>query len=164
MSGKPRIALIAALAANRVIGRDNKMPWHLPEDLKRFKTLTLGHPVIMGRKTFESLGKPLPGRQNIVISRGGFSPPQGVVTVSSLEEAVEVAGAAPGADEIFVIGGGQIYEAALPLADRLYLTILADAVEGDAFFPAWDTKKYREIQRESRSEPRGFSFVTLERA
>jgi dihydrofolate reductase len=153
------ISLIAALASNGVIGRENKMPWHLPEDLKRFKALTTGHPIIMGRKTFESLGKPLPGRTNIVVSRASKGPG----FVPSLEAAFEAALAAPGSDEIFVIGGAQIYEAALPRADRLYLTLLDDVVDGDAFFPSWDAREWNETTRERRTEPRGFSFLTLER-
>ena len=151
----PRLSLIAALARNRVIGRGNALPWHLPADLKRFKSLTLGHPVIMGRKTFDSivalLGKPLPGRENIVISRsaGGHQPVQWpeaqVRFAASLDDALR----GITADEAFVIGGAEIYSLALPSADRLHLTeVLAD-VEGDAFFPTYVPGEWREISRES---------------
>ena len=149
----PRVSLIAALAANRVIGQGNSLPWHIPEDLKRFKALTLGHPVIMGRKTFDSilaiLGKPLPGRLNIVVTRAaGQSACDGLADlkrVSSLEQAINAAGET---DEVFVIGGAEIYTLALPHADRLYLTeILAD-VDGDAYFPGRDAAQWKEISRQ----------------
>ena len=149
----PRVSLVAALATNRVIGRGNALPWHIPEDLKRFKALTLGHPVIMGRKTFESilaiLGKPLPGRLNIVLTRSSLPSTLDNLTevrrVSSLEQAIQAAGET---DEVFVIGGAEIYALALPLADRLYLTeILAD-VNGDTFFPVRDEAEWREISRQ----------------
>ena len=144
-----RISLIAALARNRVIGRENRLPWRLPEDLQRFKRLTMGHPVLMGRKTAESIGKPLPGRLNLVVSRSGLGFEQ------ALSKARET-----GTDELFVIGGGEIYRLALPLADRLYLTLVDSEADGDAFFPEWDPSRFREIEREKRD---GFSFVTLER-
>jgi dihydrofolate reductase len=144
-----RISLIAALSRNRVIGLENRLPWRLPEDLKRFKELTMGHPVLMGRKTAESIGKPLPGRLNLVVSRTGLS----------LKEAIDRARES-GTDELFVIGGEQIYRQTLPLADRLYLTLVDSEVEGDAFFPEWDAGAFRETAREKRE---GFSFVTLER-
>jgi dihydrofolate reductase len=157
-----RISLIAAMARNRVIGRDNQLPWRLPEDLKRFKALTMGHPVVMGRKTYESIGKPLPGRLNLVLTRGPWSGPAGTdgpVPVVSLDQAIERA-RATGTDEIFVIGGGQVYELAMPLADRLYLTLVDGEHAGDAYFPQWDEASFREIERDERQ---GFSFVTLDR-
>lgn len=144
-----RISLIAALARNHVIGRENRLPWRLPEDLQRFKRLTMGHPVLMGRKTADSIGKPLPGRLNLVVSRSGLSFEQ------ALEKARE-----SGTDEVFVIGGAEIYELALPMADRLYLTWVDSEVQGDAFFPTWNSSEFREIAREPRE---GYSFVTLER-
>jgi dihydrofolate reductase len=143
------VSLIAALARNRVIGRENQLPWRLPEDLKRFKALTMGHPVLMGRKTSESIGKPLPGRLNLVVSRAGLS----------FDDALSKARDS-GTDELFVIGGAQIYEKALPLADRMYLTLIDSDVEGDAYFPQWDPGEFRETAREPRD---GFSFVNLER-
>lgn len=159
-----RLSLVAALAHNRVIGRDNKLPWHLPEDLKHFRALTSGHPVIMGRKTFESIGRPLPGRLNIVISRNGELRIPGVTTVTSLDQALLECKGKPGNEEVFVIGGAQIYSEALPRADRLYLTILEQGVEGDALFPEWRESGFREVsRREGLTEPRHTYFV-FERA
>lgn len=129
---KPVISLIAAMASNRCIGINNTLPWRISADLKHFKALTTGKPVVMGRKTFESLGRPLPNRLNIIISRSAGSDSDDVVYASSLEDAFAKAGAVP---EIMVIGGAQIYAQALGQADRLYLTEIDKAVEGDAFFP-----------------------------
>jgi len=155
------VTLIAALARNRVIGRGNRMPWHIPEDLKRFKALTLGHPVIMGRKTFESivatLGKPLPGRDNIVVTRAKDYAVPGCRVAHSIEEALA---AAAGAGEVFVIGGAEIYVLALPLAQRLQLSEIDADIEGDAYFPAFDRSAWREVSRESRFQegPEGFRY------
>jgi dihydrofolate reductase len=163
----PKLSLLAALARNRVIGRQGRLPWHLPEDLKRFKRMTLGAPVIMGRKTYESiledLGKPLPGRDNIVISRTpGFSAP-GCRAVTSLGAAIAEA-ARGGGSEQFVIGGAEIYRLALPLAARMHLTEIDADFEGDAFFPEFDPVEWRESGRERRTEGElRFSFVTYER-
>ena len=164
----PRVTIIAALSRNGAIGRDNRMPWHIPRDLKRFKTLTLGHPVVMGRKTFESIlaatGGPLPGRDNIVVTRAkDFSAP-GCRIAHSLEEALA---AASGATEVFVIGGGEIYALALPLARRLELTEVDVEIPGDAYFPDFDRGAWREVRRESHS-PEGpgglrFDFATYDR-
>jgi dihydrofolate reductase len=159
-----RVTLVAALGRNGVIGLDNRMPWHISEDLKRFKGLTMGHPVVMGRKTFESIGKPLPGRKNIVITRSrGFGAP-GCTVVHSMEEALE---ATDGAAEVFVIGGAEIYGLALPLADRLELTEVDVAIDGDAYFPEFERSAWREVARESRStespERLRYDFVTLDR-
>lgn len=129
------IAMIAAMAHNRVIGKDNQMPWHLPEDLRHFKAMTLGKPIIMGRRTFESIGRPLPGRVNIVISRQADYHADGITLVSSLNDALLAAG---DVEEAVIIGGGQLYREALPLAQRLYLTEIDLAVEGDTTFPQWD--------------------------
>lgn len=164
--------MIAALAANGVIGRDNSLPWHLPEDLKRFKALTLGHPVIMGRKTFESivavLGRPLPGRANIVITRSaalaGARPEwTNVVVAASLDQAIAAAGET---DEAFIIGGAQVYSMALPRARRLYLTEVLSPAQGDAFFPARNPADWREISRERGPESipgLRYEFVVYER-
>lgn len=156
----PHVNLIAALARNRVIGRGNTMPWHLPADLKRFRALTLGHPVIMGRRTYESIGRPLPGRDNIVVSRSGFSA-DGVRCAPSLERAVELAGART----MFVIGGGEIYRLALPLAARLHLTEIQAEPEGDTWFPEFDRARWREVAREAGpgDGAPAFDFVTYER-
>ncbi|MEK7612973.1 MAG: dihydrofolate reductase [Patescibacteria group bacterium] len=160
---------IVAMGENRLIGRKNGLVWHIPDDLKRFKTLTLGHPVIMGRKTFESiltiLGKPLPGRTNIVVTRSPDATSRrnldNVLVTQSLKEALEKAGEID-QEEIFIIGGAQIYEQALPFVDRLYLTLIDDRKDGDAYFPAYEhlfTKKLSEEFREH--EGLKYSWVTL---
>ncbi len=136
------IAIIAALSATtRAIGKDNTLLWRIPDDLKRFKQLTLGHPVIMGRKTWESLSerfRPLSGRTNIVVTRQAGHEAAGATVADSLENARAAAARAPGADEIFVIGGGELYAAALPFADRLYLTLVDDNATADTFFPPYE--------------------------
>ncbi len=126
------VSLIAAMAENRVIGVGGRLPWHLPDDMRRFKDLTIGHPVIMGRKTFETLARPLPQRRNIVITSNPAYRADGVEVVHSLEEALALAGIE---GEIFVAGGGQIYRLALPHASRIYLTVVHATYDGDAFFP-----------------------------
>lgn len=153
------VSLIAAVARNGVIGRAGALPWRLPEDLKRFKRLTLGHPVVMGRKTFASIGKPLPGRDSIVLSRDPAFRPAGARVARSLEEALALAGSG----EVFVIGGEAVYREALPRADRLYLTLLDRDFEGDARFPDYDDAAFRELSRESFAEPLPHAFVVLER-
>lgn len=160
---KPRLALIAAVAANGVIGADNALPWRLPEDLKRFKALTLGHPVIMGRKTFESIGRPLPGRRNIVVSRNREYAAAGCEVAASLEAALK--SCRNGSDEVFVIGGAQIYAEALPLAQRLYLTEIRAEFAGDARFPEYDRGAWRESAREPRrsDEGIGYDFTVYDR-
>ena len=164
MSFPTRISIIAALARNRIIGRGNAMPWRLPEDLKRFKRLTIGHAVIMGRKTFESIGTPLTGRNNIVITRSGDWSRAGCIVVNSLEAALA---AIRGPEEAFVIGGAQIYALAMPLARRLYLTEIERDFEGDAFFPEFDRSQWREVSRELHSaggaESFDYAFVERER-
>ena len=158
-----RISLVAAVARNGVIGDAGRLPWHLPEDLKRFKTLTMGHVMIMGRRTHESIGRPLPGRRTIVVSRQAGLDLPGVEVASSLEAAIALAGEAP---EIFVVGGGEIYAQALPLAHRLLLTEVEATPPGDAFFPAFDRQKWRVGARtEGRSaDGLGYTFVDFERA
>lgn len=130
------ISLLAAHDENRVIGADNKMPWHIPEELKYFKEKTMGKGIIMGRKTFESIGRPLPGRLNIIITRDQEYQAEGVIIVHSLEEAI--ARAESYADEVMVIGGAQIFEMAMPYADRLYTTIIRRTYKGDTFFPPYN--------------------------
>lgn len=160
---KPRLSLIAAVASNGVIGSDNTLPWRLPEDLKRFKALTLGHPVVMGRKTYESIGRPLPGRRNIVITRDATYAADGCETANSLETALAACNATT--DEVFVIGGAQIYAEALPLAQRLYLTEIRREFPGDARFPVFDRIGWQEKTRERLSTPEGleFDFVVYDR-
>ncbi|MDP4020470.1 MAG: dihydrofolate reductase [Candidatus Adlerbacteria bacterium] len=166
-SKKPRISIIVSIGKNLVIGRQDKLMWPIPDDLKRFKQLTMGHTVIMGRKTFESilgtLGKPLPGRTNIVITRDKNYAPEGAVIVHSLEEAIQKAREIE-KEEIFIGGGAQIYEQALPLADRLYLTLIDDEKPGDAYFPPYEhlfTKKTFEEEREYSGLK--YKWVDLER-
>lgn len=151
-SVNPKIVLVAAHARNGVIGRDGDMPWRLPSDLKHFKAVTLGTPVIMGRKTYLSIGRPLPGRANIVISRSGFSA-EGIETVESLDAALELAqrhADKSGASQVSVIGGGQIYALAIGLADELLLTEVDADIEGDTIFPEIDSTLW---ERVSLSEP-----------
>jgi dihydrofolate reductase len=161
-----RVYLVAAVAANGVIGAGNRMPWHLPEDLKHFKALTLGHPVVMGRKTFESIvastGRPLPGRENIVVSRAQGLEIPGVSIASSVEGALALCVGEP---VVFVIGGGEIYKAALPLADGLVMTEIGKDYAGDTRFPDWDRAAFRESQRQSHTSADGlpYDFVLYER-
>ena len=140
-SRRPCITLVAAVAANGVIGLDNRLPWRLPQDLQHFKALTLGHPVVMGRRTWESIGRPLPGRQSIVVTRSTQFAAPGCRVVHSFDEALAVAG---NAAEVFVIGGGDLYRAALPAAQRLMLTEIRRDFPGDAFFPEFDRAQFRE--------------------
>jgi len=128
------ISMIAAMADNRIIGKDNQMPWHLPADFAWFKRCTMGKPVVMGRKTYESIGRPLPGRLNIVISRDETLKIEGVTTVTSIEQALDVAG---DVEEVMIIGGGAIYAACLPMANKLYVTHIEAAIDGDTQFPDW---------------------------
>ena len=139
------ITLIVAVADNGVIGRDNTLPWHLPEDLKRFKRLTMGKPMIMGRKTFESIGKPLPGRRNIVVTRDTNYQREGVEVVHGTEQAIA---ATAGVPEIMVIGGAELFRAFLPLAGRIHLTRVHDNIEGDVVWPALDTRQWEVIESE----------------
>lgn len=160
---RPRISLIAAMAKNRVIGNKNGLPWHLPQDLKRFRSVTQGHCVVMGRKTFESIGKPLPNRTNVVITRQPDWANDGVLSSKSLQSALETARSHE-KDEIFIIGGAEIYQQSLSLADRLYLTLIDQEVVGDAFFPDYKKNEFLEISREDFQEPIKFSFVVLDRS
>jgi dihydrofolate reductase len=165
-----KLSLIVARATNGCIGRDNKLPWYLPEDLKYFKRVTFGKPVIMGRKTWESLKGPLPGRANIVISRQPGYHAEGARVVSSLAEARKLAESIAlidGVDETVVIGGAQIYAEALPQADLLYITEVHADVEGDTFFPDYDHSLWREAGREDFAaagpNPYNYSFVIYQR-
>jgi dihydrofolate reductase len=159
----PRLTLIAAVAQNGIIGRDNKLPWRLSEDLKHFKALTMGHPMIMGRKTWESLPGMLPGRMHIVVTRNPAYHAEGAAVASSLHAAVTAAGEV---DEVFVIGGAELYAQAFEFADRMQLTEIAANFEGDAYFPDWNRTAWREAAREAHRAEAGFdyAFVTYERA
>lgn len=152
-----KLAIIVAVARNRVIGKEGKLPWHISEDLKRFKRLTTGHTVLMGRKTYESIGRPLPNRRNVVISS---VPQAGVETYRSVPEALE---ALKDQEKVFVIGGGQLYGCLLDVADELYLTLVDSDVKGDTFFPPYEHLlgvRFREVAREERE---GYAFVDYER-
>ena len=158
-----RLSLIVAMAKNRVIGSNNQMPWHLPADFAYFKKVTLGHPVIMGRKTFESIGRPLPGRRNIVVSRNPAFRAEGVDVMTSLDAAIK----ACQNTEAFVIGGATLYAEALPHADRLFITEVDASPNGDTLFPSLDKNLWREITRERREADEknlhAMEFVVLER-
>jgi len=165
-----KIVLIAAFAQNRVVGINNTLPWHLPEDLKYFKRTTSGKAIIMGRKTYDSIGRPLPNRTNIVISRNRDFHAEGVRVVASLEAAIELAKEVNyinDVQEVMIIGGASIYEAALPIADRLYLTHVHAEIEGDAYFPEVNFKQWLEVSREdyqaSDKNPYDYSFVVYDK-
>ncbi|QNM98159.1 type 3 dihydrofolate reductase [Chitinimonas koreensis] len=155
------LSLIAALSRNHAVGIDNKLPWHLPADLKYFKATTSGHPIIMGRKTYDSIGRPLPGRHNIVVTRNADWRADGVTVVHSIDAALAAAGDAA---EVFLIGGATLYAEALPRADRLYLTEIDAEFQGDAFFPDWPRTAFREIRRERHeTDTFSYSFAVYER-
>ena len=165
-----KLSMIVATAQNRVIGRDNALPWYLPNDLKYFKQTTLGKPVIMGRKTYESIGKPLPGRTNIVITRQTDYLPEGVKVVHSVAEARDLAESVcliDGQEEAMIMGGAEIYTLALPDADRLHLTEVPADVDGDAYFPEYDKTEWQEISREDFNaegpNPYNYSFVVYDK-
>jgi len=165
---KPRICAVVAIGKNRELGKNGKLLWHIPDDLKRFKELTMGHPVIMGRKTFESIVSyikgPLSGRTNIVITRQADYAPEGVEIVRSFTAALH---AVPSDEEVFVIGGGEIFKIALPLADRVYLTRVEADVAGDVFFPELDPKEWREASHTEgvvdEKNPYPHTFILLEK-
>jgi len=160
------------MSRNRVIGRNNNLPWYLPGDLKYFKQATMGKPIIMGRKTWDSIGRPLPGRMNVVISRNPeWQAPAGTTPAKSLDEALvkaEAQAEIEDGEEVMIIGGGQIYAEALPMVDRIYVTLVHAQVAGDAFFPEVDWSEWEELGREdfsaSENNPYDYSFVVYQRA
>ncbi|CAH1543390.1 dihydrofolate reductase [Vibrio jasicida] len=157
------ISMIAAMADNRIIGKDNQMPWHLPADFAWFKRCTMGKPVVMGRKTYESIGRPLPGRLNIVISRDASLFIEGVTTVTSIEQALEVAGEV---EEVMIIGGGAIYAACLPMANKLYVTHIEAEIQGDTQFPDWGNEfkeTYSEAYQADEKNAYNMRFTILEK-
>lgn len=161
---REEISVIAAIGRDRAIGKDNELLWNIPDDLKRFKALTSGHPVIMGRKTWESIPekfRPLPGRTNIVITRDSAYDAAGAVLAQSFPQALSLARDAEGANEIFAIGGQQVYECALPFATRLYLTVIDGEKEGDAFFPRYEEEFTKETTRDER-EWEGLRYIWLD--
>lgn len=160
-----KISMIAAMAQDRVIGVDNKMPWHLPADFKFFKRVTLGKPIIMGRKTYQSIGRPLPGRKNIVLTRDKTLKIEGVDCVQTVEQALQLV---KGVDEVMVIGGATIYEQFLPISERLYLTFIDLKIAGDTQFPDYERaakwlEVSREVHRKDEKNKYNYQFVTLER-
>lgn len=165
---KPTISIIAAISENRVIGKNSRIPWHIPEDMKHFKTLTMNHVVIMGRKTYESIGKHLPDRYNIVLTRNPFRQKKGVHFIPDLKEAIEEAKKReqeknPESPEIFIIGGAQVYQQALPLVNKLYLTVVKGNFKGDAYFPDYSEFKKVWSKQEERSGEYRYTFLKLTR-
>lgn len=160
-----KISLIVAMASNRSIGLNNQMPWHLSADLKRFKQITMGHPIIMGRLTYEAIGRPLPGRTNIIVSRNQVYEQEGCVVVDSVEAAIQHGCRL--ADKVFIIGGATLYEATLPLADNLYITQIHQDFDGDTFFPVINQSDWLEVGREDVTDDVtvsfAYSFVQLQK-
>ena len=158
-----KLSISVAMAENRVIGIDNKMPWHLSADLKYFKKITMGKPILMGRRTYESIGRPLPGRENIIISRNPAYQQEGCEVFHSIDSAIEFC---IGNEELMVIGGASFYQALLPKASHLYLTQIHQSFEGDTYFPEFDRSEWCEIERvditDDESVDFGYSFITLE--
>jgi dihydrofolate reductase len=165
MAPLPNLSLIAAMSDDRIIGRDNRLPWHLPADLAHFKRLTLGKPIVMGRLTWESLPGLLPDRRHLVVSRNPDYLADGAEVVTSLDAAIDLAG---DADEVMVVGGARLYAQALPLVSRMYLTRVHAEVVGDTWFPDYEESGWRETSREAHPadarNPHPYTFVTLERA
>ncbi len=161
---QPSISILVAMARNRTIGINNTLPWRIPEDLKHFKALTMGHCIIMGRKTFDSIGKPLPGRTSIVVTRKRDLKIEGCTMAHSLEEAIT---SCANEDEVFIVGGAELYALAMPLTATLYVTEIQQNVEGDAHFPQFDRGQWKEISREERTQesPQAleYHFVTYQR-
>jgi dihydrofolate reductase len=159
------IAIIAAMDRNRLIGDGDRLPWRLPADLRRFRALTMGKPIVMGRRTHESIGKVLPGRENIVLTRNADYRAPGCMLVSDLEQAL---GVCPDAPELMVIGGAELYAEAFPRAHRMHLTLLHASFDGDTWFPEYDRRQWREISREDHDAgidaPCAFSFVDLQKS
>lgn len=161
---QPPLSLIVAMAKNRVIGINNTLPWRIPEDMKHFKALTMGHHMIMGRKTFDSIGKPLPGRTTVVVTRNKNLEIVGCVMAQSLQKAIAVCG---NDEEIFLVGGAELYALALPFAHKMYVTEIQQEVAGDAFFPPFNRTEWQEIAREIRQQetpqPLNYHFVIYQR-
>ena len=159
-----QISLIVAISANNVIGKDNQLPWRLPADMKNFKQVTMGKPVIMGRNTYESIGKPLPGRTNIVITSKPDYEAKGCTVVHSLDTALAEVSAS---QEVMFIGGSTLYHEALPIVDRIYLTLIHSDFEGDTFFPHYNREQWHEVSRENfqpdEANPYPFSFIVMDR-
>ena len=164
MAGTPLISIIAAMSTNRVIGIENRLPWRLPADLKHFKSLTVGKPIVMGRKTWESLPGLLPDRLHIVVTGNPSYQAEGGVVVHSIQEAIAAAGDVP---EIMIVGGAASYEQMIPSADRMYLTLVHADIHGDAWFPEYDESEWHEVSREQHAaderNPYDYTFLTLDK-
>lgn len=162
----PRLSAIVAMSLNRVIGVNNQLPWHLPADLKHFKTLTTGHPIVMGRKTYESIGRPLPNRTNIILTRDQSYQAPGCLVFNEINAALQ-ADEIKNATEVFIIGGAMIYAELLPRVERIYLTIVKTAIDGDAYFPMLDENEWVEVSREAHEKDEanefGYDFVVMEK-
>jgi dihydrofolate reductase len=159
------ISHIFAMDQNRVIGKDNRLPWHLPADLAYFKKVTMGHAIVMGRKTFESIGRPLPGRENVIVTRDRSFQPEGCKVLHSIEEVKQFA--AMRDDEVFVIGGAELFRATLPVADRLYITKIEASFPGDTFYPAFDESEWQLVSYtkgiKDEKNPYDYAFIVYER-
>ena len=153
-----KLSLIVSMSENHVSGKDGKLPWHLSDDLKRFKAITMGHPIIMGRKTYESIGRVLPGRKNIILTRSSDYEAAGAHVCRTIQETLDCCDG----QDAFVIGGESIYELFLDRADRIYLTRVHQKFEGDAFFPTWDEERFKEIEREVVNDSQPHTFLVLE--
>jgi len=160
MRAKSRLSLVCAMDSNRLIGKANALPWHLPAELKHFKQTTMGKPIVMGRKTWETIGRALPGRQNIVVTRNRAYRVEGCTVVQSFEEAMDKAVG----EEVMIIGGGQLYRQALPLADRLILTLVDCEPEADTWFPEWQHSEWRQtsLRSESADERNPYAYQVIE--
>ncbi len=160
------VAAIAAIGKNRELGKGNELLWHIPDYLKRFKELSMGHPIILGRKTFESIvamiGKPLPGRTNIVVTRDTKWKREGVVTATSIEDALEKAKLAPGGEKVIIGGGAEMYKLALPYTDTLHLTLIDDSKNADSFFPEFE-RNFTRVMREEKREWKGITYRWVDR-
>ncbi|WP_078432872.1 dihydrofolate reductase [Metabacillus halosaccharovorans] len=159
------ISLIVAMDKHRLIGRDNQLPWHLPQDLAYFKKVTMNHKIIMGRKTFESIGRPLPGRENIIVTRDSTYSQEGCTILHSIDEILELSSRSD--EELFVIGGAEIFKEILPVSDRLYITEIDDVFEGDTYFPDRKETEWKKISVEKgtrdKKNPYDFEFVVYEK-
>ncbi len=155
------VSFIAAMSENNVIGINGKLPWNIPEDLKRFKRITSGHPCVMGRKTFDSIRRPLPNRPNIIVTRQKNYAVPGANVVDSIEHALEPYLGTE--KEVFILGGGEIFTQMLPRADKIYLTLIHKEFKGDAFFPVFNKSDFNEVYREDRSDPIPYSFIDYQR-
>ena len=162
MGGKMSISIIVAMAKNRVIGKEGRIPWHIPEDMRWFREKTLGHTVIMGRKTFESIGRPLAGRKNIIISTKENYTAEGAEVFHTLEKALEANTQAD--DELFIIGGENIYSQVLGVADRIYLSLISRSYEGDAYFPEIPEGEFREVFKQPHPGDPSYTLIVLERS